>query len=275
VGLFHGNRTGHLLVHCNSRIVIIDFHVLQSKMYSFFIDDELCEIKLERKDDRFYYDFNINKEVDTPKNRERRATEKMHLRKALALLGILALFVTIVFFGLRYRNNQFATRHHNHLMAGAQTGEAIAKISLPDEAAPEKVDYNFVADGRIYRGTTDLNQSAPAIEMPLRNGDEFVVRYALSRPEVHEIDLLNPSERQTARYRQRARDQHRQLHPELSAERIDCVLDVLYQATGLSAYADIYFQNRSPSQNAHHNHQTYEALITDPGVAAQLSRQCR
>ena len=41
VGLFHGDSTGHLLVYCNARIVVIDFSVLASKNYSFFINDEL------------------------------------------------------------------------------------------------------------------------------------------------------------------------------------------------------------------------------------------
>ncbi len=39
VGLFHGDNSGHLVVYCNSRIVVIDLKVLTSKNYSFFIDE--------------------------------------------------------------------------------------------------------------------------------------------------------------------------------------------------------------------------------------------
>lgn len=275
IGLFHGDRTGHLLVHCNSRIVLIDFHVLQSKMYTFFIDDELCEIQLEKKENRFYYGFNINKEADTPKNRERRATEKMHLRKGLALLGFLVLFVSIIFFSLRYHNGRYASTQTENLLTNGPTGEAVARISLPANERSADIHYNYVADGRIYGGTTHLDTTAPSYKIPLQSGDEFVVRYALRQPKVHEIDFSHLSERQTARYRQRARQQHRQLHPELSADRIDCVLDVLFQAGGIAAYADVYFQDYPPSRNIHHNRETYEALITDPAVARQLSRKCR
>ncbi len=35
VGLFHGDNSGHLLVYCNTRIVVIDFGVMASKNYSF------------------------------------------------------------------------------------------------------------------------------------------------------------------------------------------------------------------------------------------------
>jgi tRNA A-37 threonylcarbamoyl transferase component Bud32 len=35
VGLFHGDETGHLMIYCNTRIVVIDFGVTTSKNYSF------------------------------------------------------------------------------------------------------------------------------------------------------------------------------------------------------------------------------------------------
>ena len=72
----HGAESGHLMVYCNTNIVLIDFEILQSKTYSFFIEDELCELSIERKDDQFFYGFEINKKADTPLNRQRRKIEK-------------------------------------------------------------------------------------------------------------------------------------------------------------------------------------------------------
>ena len=57
VGLFHGDHTGHLMIYCNTRIVVIDFGVTSSKNYSFFINDELCDIAIEEKDGKFLYGF--------------------------------------------------------------------------------------------------------------------------------------------------------------------------------------------------------------------------
>ena len=96
VGLFHGKKNGHVMIHCNAKVIIIDFNVRESKTYSFFINQELCEIELERKGDKFYYHFHINEEADTPLNRERKARERKFWRQALIFMGALALFIVLV-----------------------------------------------------------------------------------------------------------------------------------------------------------------------------------
>ncbi len=270
VGLFHGDRTGHLLVHCNSRIVLIDFHVLQSKNYSFFIEDELCEIKLQREAAGYSYGFEINREVDTPKNRERRATEKRHLWKGILLLLALVLFVSFVWLGLRYRQ-QGRTEQQRSVLLDDGARESVAKV-FPETAGPSAgLRYSFVADGRIIEGSARRSSTL----LPAEAGDEFVVRYAPGRPSIHEIAFERPTVRQVERYRRRARDRHQALHPELSAARIDCVLDVLYEAGGAAAYADVYFQEENRAGHPRHNRHTYQRLITDPAVAEQLTRRCR
>ena len=52
VGLYHGDQTGHLVIHCNLRVVQIDFSVRDTKRYSFFIEDELCEIDIVKEPDQ-------------------------------------------------------------------------------------------------------------------------------------------------------------------------------------------------------------------------------
>lgn len=270
VGLFHGDRTGHLLVHCNSRIVLIDFHVLESKNYSFFIEDELCEIKLQREAEGYSYGFEINKEVDTPKNRERRATEKRHLWKGALLLLALILFVSFVWLGLRYRQHD-ASEQQLTVLSDDEAQESIAKIFLEADDAPSTLRYSFVADGRVVEGNSPLQ----AALLPLESGDEFVVRYADGRPDVHEIDFKQPSQRQLDRYRRRARERHQTLHPKLGSDRIECVIDVLFEAGGAAAYADIYYQDYSYAENPLHNRRTYRRLIGTPAIAEQLWRECR
>jgi hypothetical protein len=101
IGLFHGDKDGHLVVHCNSKIVLIDFNVHDSKDYSFFIEEELCEIKLERQEVGFGYSCQINFEVDTPKNRWRKSkvqAEKDFNQRAWWIAGgAFALIVALSF----------------------------------------------------------------------------------------------------------------------------------------------------------------------------------
>lgn len=99
LGLFHGETTGHVVVHCNNSIVVIDFNVSESKTYSLFLDEELCEVTIDHTGGAsFSYDCKINHEVETPLNQQRKKTraeedrvEKVRLIAACAVVLIVAL----------------------------------------------------------------------------------------------------------------------------------------------------------------------------------------
>jgi len=98
VGLVHGDNSGHLLVYCNSRIVVIDFNVLTSKNYSFFIDEELCDVAIEEKEGKFSYGFTIDQITDTPRNRGRRRMNRIQTWQTLAMaLGFVIAITAVVF----------------------------------------------------------------------------------------------------------------------------------------------------------------------------------
>ena len=103
VGLFHGNDSGHLLIYCNSKIMFIDFHVMQDKKYSFFINDELCDILIEKQQNKFAYGFEIDRKTNTPRNTNRRKIERSHSIQVV-LIGIALMIVVtiIVYIGMHY-----------------------------------------------------------------------------------------------------------------------------------------------------------------------------
>jgi hypothetical protein len=102
VGLFHGDNTGHLMIYCNTRIIVIDFGVTTSKNYSFFINDELCDIAIEEKEGKFSYGFKVDEVTDTPRNRGRRKMNRTeNLQTFLMILSFLLILSLIVFFVLR------------------------------------------------------------------------------------------------------------------------------------------------------------------------------
>jgi hypothetical protein len=86
------------MVHCNGQVILIDFNVMAPKSYTFFIEDELCEIKLAEKSGQPTYDFEINNEVDTRPKRIRNARlqgERQDVQKA-KWIGVV--FFVVVFF---------------------------------------------------------------------------------------------------------------------------------------------------------------------------------
>ena len=105
IGLFHGDNTGHLLVYCNARIVVIDFSVHATKNYAFYINDELCDLAVEEKDGKFSYGFRVDQVTDTPRNRQRRKMIRTQVKQTLLLGLIFILFIVLVVFLLFRFNN--------------------------------------------------------------------------------------------------------------------------------------------------------------------------
>lgn len=99
VGLFHGDNTGHLMIYCNMRIVVIDFNVKATKNYSFFIEDELCDIAVEEQDGKFAYGFKVDEITDTPRNRGRRKMIRTEHRNTflVAISFFVVLSIILIF----------------------------------------------------------------------------------------------------------------------------------------------------------------------------------
>lgn len=98
VGLYHGDRSGHVLIHCNTKIVVIDFHVRETKKYTFYINDELFDVHLEQKNGKFAYSFEIDERTRTPRNLRRWKNNRSEVVKTVGwALGIVA-FISLTLY---------------------------------------------------------------------------------------------------------------------------------------------------------------------------------
>lgn len=99
IGLYHGSESGHVVVHLNNQVVLIDFQVKAPKQYSLMIDDELCEIHIQQGIDQLSYQCTINQEANTPGNQRRQEEareERQHWRwVGWYLAGMLVLVLLI------------------------------------------------------------------------------------------------------------------------------------------------------------------------------------
>jgi uncharacterized protein YpmB len=98
VGLYHSSKSGHVMIYVDKKIVVVDFSIRDSKTYTFFINDELCEVKLERKDLKMVYTFEINQDANTPRNQQRKKEEKKHLKQSFAFFGLVLLGIILAAF---------------------------------------------------------------------------------------------------------------------------------------------------------------------------------
>ena len=276
VGLMHSSKTGHLVIYIGSKIVQVDFKVLESKEYTFFIEEELVRINLERRGNEMYFTFNIDKKTDTPRNRVRHALERryfIHLLIFVAVIG--ALVAVVVIWGNNARKSE-TEKIEEILAKGSQ--EAVGRVLIKKlDNGQSEISYQFVAGTQTII-TISLLQSEPLIQlanpMPLEQGDEFRVRFSTQKPHVNQILFSEPTPHQVEVYKKRAADKHAQLNPDAPPGMTQCFVQTAFEHDGLRALADIYFQDTKPAYNLEHNLETYAQLTVNKGFLLKMEANC-
>lgn len=273
IGLMHGAESGHLLVYCDAKIVLIDFEILEDKRYSFFIDEQLCEISIERINGQFYYSFEINKTANTPRNNLRKKIERRHLFQGLMLMGgILFLAVTFSLIMINWNDENDQINVISELMHKGKEGEAkILKVS------DSEIKYFYIVNGQPYSAQTGLNDKSVIVletGMPLEEGDEFVVKYVSNNPKLNQIDYKRPTQNQIVKYRERAIKKYLEYNPQKDSLFSACVVEIAYYLKGIQGLADIFFQEATESENPQNNRNTYLRLIRDIPFQEELNKRC-
>lgn len=292
VGLYHGDRSGHVMIHCNLRVIQIDFSVKESKMYSFFIEDELCEIILEKKDGVFGYEFRVNKKVDTPRNRIRRVHEGQTRKHMAFLVGGLLLVLAGTFFGLRwYGQKQETKRMESTSIVGKYSKEnmkrlasegkrTIARLHLAqgENAHNQKITYTLLAvDSLMEQGDFTVEKMNPILlpnGFPLSEGDEFDAIYLPSDPQVHRVDFYQPTRSTTTTYLYLATQIEQKNNPAVSPEKCVCRVLTAAEHAGWTSLAHFIFQEKTKQENARHNQESYLRLLRDPDLSKAIHATC-
>jgi hypothetical protein len=293
VGLYHGDSSGHVVLYANLRVVQIDFSVKDTRSYSFFIEDELCEVHLVlEKDGRFGYEFKINKDADTPLNRARKVEVRSDRKRIGWVLAALVAFVgLLVGLGWYFREQQAnAFRIDRVLSAGvtdlatrqrltSEGRSAIATVYFVEPRYGERlVFYTFsTADGQKIQSKTHVKTPEGPLLLPtgfeLRHRDEFNVRYLPDNPHIHAVDVRSPSESTIRRYVKLAISY--ETHGDgTQIEKAECRVAVLLEKKSWQVLADVIGQTTEPSQKNPHNRDTYLRLIRQPDVEQALREAC-
>ncbi len=186
VQLYHGTRSGHLVIYVNKQIVLIDFSVRDSKDYSFFIEDDLCHIRLIRQRDRMHYQFEIDKEASTPANERRHHFERQAWTKTLAWIASLGLALFLFVFGIHQLRKRGEMPKEDGYLLLIRQGEAAQGVltELP-EKLPGEVKYAFAASNHnIYVGEKLLEDTEAMrhLLISLQVGDSCYLVYSPDRP---------------------------------------------------------------------------------------------
>lgn len=291
VGLYHGDQSGHLMIHCNLRVVQIDFSVKDTKMYSFFIEDELCEVTLERlPNGRFAYGFEVNKTVDTPRNRERKANNRRDNRQVAWFVAGFVALLAVVFFSLRWygseqrKKRMSATSLFSELTEeaaqrlGQEGKNAETQLIVVQEGSERKVYYAFVtADSVRVSGhftVTDTGQVLLPTGFPLTDRDAFSTRYLPSNPQVHRLDFHQPTPATIAEYFRRAVEAEQLSHPALSAGRNRCTVLLAFEKGGWQDLGHFLCQSKVPQKELRYHRDSYLRFVREPEFARAVEGAC-
>jgi len=260
VGIFHGDKTGHVLVYVNSKVTLIDFKVKESKSYSIFIEEELCEINIEKRRTGYAYSFDINREADTPMNLQRRKENRKHLKQGAGFIAALLLLVAVAMFGFSYFDPDYQYERDVAKMVKKIEKETSAKIFVENQ---KEATYNFIANGKVYSSKKQLETEKILLEngMPLEDGDEFIIQYSTKDPEKNEINFNRPTKEQIKKYKDRAFQKYQTYNPWDSEEKIKHIIEVAWELEQLNGLAKIYLQDVSVQENAKFNSVTYKKMI--------------
>lgn len=100
LGLFHGDKTQHVVLHCNDKVVQIDFEVRESKTYTVFLDHELCEVSIDHTGgDQYDYSCRINHDAQTPLNKLRKSQRdnQSRMERTRVMVAASAVLLLVLF----------------------------------------------------------------------------------------------------------------------------------------------------------------------------------
>ena len=265
IGLLHGARTGHVLIHINGKVSRIDFKVYETKQYSFLIEEELIELNIIKHSDHYEYTMEINEEVKTPLN-ARRKKERKKMSLHTGVFVVLLIGAIIGGTTLLLDSKWYASKNK----AGLEELKFDGKFTLAKlfTKAKLKYTYSYIVNDKIYK------KDGRVSSFPVFNGDEYMVHYLPRDPMVSEVYFVRPSERQIERTRKSAIAACRNANPKLSPTSCNCQIEAVYEVAGHKGLIAMLSKNLALKPNLQFNQDTYKALINSTSYIEAIERTC-
>lgn len=276
VEIKHFLESGNLAIFCGKQIILTDFGVFGDAEYSFFIEEELCRIRIKKVDSgELSYKFDIVEDIDTPLNRFRKKRSRQYLFQSIfAILGIALLIIGLVVGGYTLNRYRLAKDLREN---GIVKAIKVKVKSHVHEGRFYNAFYAFQYSNRNYVEHFKLPLFADtslltANGFPLENNDEFLVIFSSKNPKNSRIDFESPTERQIKLYKQRTIESMNV--DSSSLQYYNCLLDAIYQLKNISGWANLYYKNISYKNNKTHNMDTYRDMMTLPSIQ-EKERVCK
>ncbi len=251
-----------------------------SKSYQFFIDNELCEIRVAKDNNDFVYHFTSHNYSTSKTGMARK--QKDFLEEWGVGIGIAAVFLLILcplaYYLLTYYQNS------QNLDLGGMMATAIITQIGAEEAQQyttrgityrltDNVRYKFEVNGAYYHGDIDLKPTRTGGYMtpnglPLHEGGEFEVLFSGLDPSKSKILFDKPTSIQTNKYKALAAENclynpPNDVDSSLYSQFCKCMNYHVYLHYGLEGLANVFAQNMPRTQQVPYNQETFERMQND------------
>lgn len=250
------------------------------KTFSFFVDDELCQVTIEKVDNHFEYRF------ASPERSTSTTSKRRRLKDLLFIVGIITIFAGIVGgLGVPFVYQALHTQQLNrNLDFGGMVTTAYLQLT-PQTGDYYLTDYTYRAG--LHQLTTQKkislqDSSLMALQTMFGKQAELSVEalYAATEPATHRLLLAQPSGKQIETYRQAARKVCQTLQWEGIAGNYeqevfcDCLLTYFFTHYDIEGYAWLYNAKKTPAENATYNEQSVTKFMTK-SLPAEIAALCR
>lgn len=247
IGIYHGDHTGHVVVHAEGKVVITDFGVWDSRTYTFFVEDDLCEVVISKKKEHTYtYSCQINYEANTPLNAQRKQHARQNWRLGFLFAAAIICFAVIVAAYFFLHPSAEKLQREKYLLSMRQ-GVA-QEVQLLYDTTTSTWYHTYASWGKNRR--LELRWPADTLTpagWQLAAGDTFTGYRSKEIPGLFYIDLQQPAPSLIKKYRNRTGGKLQQQYPSLSPDQLECLLNaairsaearglfLLYQLSGETA----------------------------------------
>ena len=98
IDMYHGEESGHVMLFINSNIILIDFKIKKSKDYSFYIENQLIEFKINKENNAF--DYKVIPKLPVPTEDQKEKFVSAHFWLPLILFIIVVNLILLLFYQL-------------------------------------------------------------------------------------------------------------------------------------------------------------------------------
>lgn len=286
VQLYHFPEMGKVTIKLNGiKLIEEELPAGEEKKYSFFVDEELCELQLSipnpANPKSYNYEFINHQFSTTAVGKQRKQRDRLE-KIGFAALAIL-LFGTIFIPLMYYIFNE--NKDKNDLNIGGMSVPAtITRIEThrnitPSDSLPKvntTLFYTYKVAEKDYYGEkkyymTLINDTTYTnVGLPLLKGDQFEVLFVPTEPEKNSLRLYRPTDIQLQRYWLSARDkclanpffdtvlQNSSIDKALYC---DCIILELFNHAEVESLTRIYNQLSPPTQHKYYNKTTFDNFI--------------